>query len=197
MQKAIKTRSRWVCALLIAALIIALASTVLVLRANGAFHVIDRMTSPNGKIKTTVYNKTETSGFTKEGFTIADRGSVHGTMIYENAEYVGLWWSPDSRYYLVDMDRYGKQEMYLTDFENNNCRNLPGYLDLAMQEHPEFDNAIVVEAWKQIEYEFISWDTEKAILHLAFRYDTTNGDACEGSFLYDCETGTISDIVIN
>jgi len=177
--------------------VILLASLIALLKTNGVFNVIDVMVSPDGKTQTVVFNKTKNSHFTEEGFTITDYGNRNGSTIYVNAEYVGLWWSPDSCYYLVDMDRNGKQEMYLADFTKNISCNMLSYLDLAMHGHPEFDNAIVVEAWKQIEYEFIRWDTKKAKLHLAFRYDTTDGGVCEGTLWYDCAMRTISDIVIN
>ena len=183
--------------LLSLALVIVLTIFCVFLKTHGFFNVEETILSPDRQTQTTIYNRTKNSKFTKYGFTVTTQGRYNSTTIYENADYVGFWWSPDNRYYLIDLDRNGLQELYLTDLLDNQKCNMHAYLYNAMYGHIEFDD-LPKGALRDrlIEYEFVCWDTRAAKVHLSFRYKTEAGEERHGSFWYDCDTQSISDIIL-
>ena len=72
----------------------------LLLWHSGVFHVVDRVDAPHGALRATVSEK-EVEG--APAVVVELRGTHSGTVSYLHTAYEGLWWSPDSSNYLVEM----------------------------------------------------------------------------------------------
>ena len=72
----------------------------LLLWHSGVFQVVDRVDAPNGALRATVSEKTVEG---VPAVVVALRGTHSGTVSYLHTAYEGLWWSPDSSKYLVEM----------------------------------------------------------------------------------------------
>ncbi len=171
----------------------------------GLFYIIGRYPSPDGHTVTTVYSRNMSySGPPEEGgFTLRDSGKYRGMVGYLNAEFKGLWWSPDGKKQVVSMtptgegwEGFGDTVLSLSDFERNKGCNLDSYLQRAIYDSPFFVDA----PWdgdnppyRCIEFEFVQWsgaDPDKMLIY--FSYYDGEFDFREGYMWYDYESGEVS-----
>ena len=177
--------------------IFAVAVLLGVLWYRGSFHRIGRYPSPDGSTVTTVFDCRLGHGDppTAGGFTLWDRGRFNGRTIFEEAQFKGLWWSPDGNYQVVSMDTGEGIRLSLTDFTRNIGVNLTHRLERTLYQHSFFEDVPYdAEGWRpRITFEFLQWseaDPEKMLVF--FRYKDTGGANREGYMWYDYGTGKSS-----
>lgn len=170
----------------------------------GVFHIIARYPSPDGTTVTTVYSRNMSySGPPEEGgFTLSDKGYFRGRTSYADAEFRGLWWSPDGRYRVVSMyaegkNWYGEGEtiLSLADYTRNIGCNLDAYLERGLYGNELFAAVPTDDEHgrKGIEFEFVQWsqaDPDKMLIY--FFYTDVSSAFREGYFWYDYESGEVS-----
>lgn len=176
-------------------LIIGICAALLWMKGHGWFNVLERVNSPNGEIRTTVYQGSKSGLYFNDGFSVVEKGRFRGTSIYENAVYEGLWWSANSRYQLVSLYRDGAREMWLADFKRNNSANLASRLLSATYGISEFEDAVTEDSLKQIEFEFIGWDRYDTKMYFYYTFTRQDGRHASGHLWFDCETWSITDLV--
>ena len=160
----------------------------------GFFYIVERQTSPNGAVTTTVYSRDVTGFFPKDdGCTLRDQGAFVGSSVYVGAEFEGLWWSPDSRYQVVAILENGADQMWLQDYGRNACGNLTAWVSTSAQAAGMFADAPLYDMdWPDVEFQFIQWGEDSAAMLLRYHYTDTGGANHMGYFWYDCETGEVS-----
>lgn len=176
-----------------AALLAGVALCLGILWKLGVFYIVDRQTSPNGAITTTVYSRDVTGFFpTGRGCTLRDQGEYLGTTIY-GGTFDGLWWSPNSRHQVVSlMEDHGVQ-MWLHDYHNNSGGNLTAWVSTAAQAAGMVPDAPLNEmGWPDVEFRFIQWGEDSASMLLRYDYVDRDGLDRAGYFWYNCETGAAS-----
>ena len=167
-----------------------------VLWYKGFFHVIGKYPSSDGKTVTTVYDCRLGYGDIPSagGFTVSDKGYFAGRTIYQDAEFKGLWWSPNGCYQVVSMCTEGKTWLSLTDYTRNIGANLSSRLRRGIYGHALFEDVPYDEdGWRAIDFEFIQWseaDPEKMLVY--FTYSDAQGQKQEGYMWYDYESGEVS-----
>lgn len=169
--------------------VIAAATLVLLLYINGVFHITDRIHSPNGEVTVTVYE----NYLEDNSFTLKYSGTVRGRSTAGEAEYLGLWWSPDSRYVLVGSLENGRTQYWLTDLVMNISNNFSNTLNRAAKMCTDFDAAPIdpESAKKLIDYSFIEWDADPSKLHFTYEFTAQSGENHSGRFIYDRANGMI------
>lgn len=160
----------------------------------GIFYIVERQTSPNGAVTTTVYSRDVTGFFPKDdGCTLRDQGDFVGSTVYIGAEFEGLWWSPDSRYQVVSILEDGRGQMWLQDYGRNAAGNLTAWVLTAAQVAGMFSDAPLDDMeWPDVELRFIQWGEDSAAMLLHYGYTDTGGTARTGYFWYNCETSEVS-----
>lgn len=167
-----------------------------VLWYKGFFHVIGKYPSPDGHTITTVYDCRMGYGDIPSagGFTVSDKGYFAGRTIYPEAEFKGLWWSPNGCYQVVSMYTEGKTWLSLTDYTRNIGANLSSRLRRGIYENTFFDDVPYdADGWRAINFDFIQWseaDPEKMPVY--FNYADIHGRKQEGYMWYDYESGEVS-----
>lgn len=162
----------------------------------GVFHIIGRYPSPDGKTITTVYNcdlgynTFPVSG----GFTLSDEGYFRGRTTYNDAEFKGLWWSPNGCYRVVSFYRDEKSELWLDDYSRNSSIHLTGRLEDVLHENEFFSQAPSnAYGGREIFFDFIQWSTiDPEIMLIYFRYIDHDKHLHEGYMWYDYESGLSS-----
>ena len=159
---------------------------------NGCFHIIGKYTSPDGSVTTTVYNCL--LGYntlpTDNGITFSNEGRFEGRSLYQNCEFIGLWWSPDSNYKVVSLysTKYDEHWFVLTDFKRNVATDLFDRLEEAIYESEFFPKEI-----SNLSFEFIQWsEIDPAVMLIYFNYEDSDGNFHEGYMWYDYESGLLS-----
>jgi len=170
----------------------------------GDLYILGRYPSPDGETVTTVYSRKIFYGRPPQegGFTLRDEGRYRGGGSYSNAEFKGLWWSPDGMYQVVSMspvgegyEGYGETWLSLADYKRNKGCNLDHYLERSLYENEFFEDVLWDEEHfhRLIEFEFIQWsaaDPEKMLIY--FSYTDGQDMFREGYFWYDYESGLVS-----
>lgn len=179
--------------------IIAILSGIIILLGilwyNGFFNRIARYPSPDGTTVTTVYDCK--LGYHEPpklgGFTIDDTGDYRGRTIYTNAEFRGLWWSPDNSCQVISMDTDEGIELALADYNDSNHSSLTDIIKVLIFENEFFsDVPITKDNYKDIEFDFVQWSNgNPTIMLLYFTYTDTNENFQEGYIWYNHETGEI------
>ncbi len=132
--------------------------------------IIGKYVSPDSQIVLTVYDKPQSSR-TDIGYTIKISGKYKGTWGKEDCQFIGLYWSNDSRYVIQEF-YYNKTKLkYLecTDFQGNDGGNLTFILDNKIKAYYSISD----EEISKLEYEFIRWDETSAIM--LFNFDLVYG----------------------
>ncbi len=200
-----KAARRKIAAFAIAAAILAAAVCLGIMWYKGVFYIIGRYPSPDSSTLTTVYSRDMSySGPPEEGgFTLKDTGHYRGMVGYLNAEFKGLWWSPDGKKQVVSMtpvgegwEGFGDTVLSLSDYERNKGCNLDLYLERSIYGERFFEGV----PWdgdniprRCIEFEFVQWsgaDPDKMLIY--FSYFDAEMDFREGYMWYDYESGEIS-----
>ena len=191
-----KAANRRGCIIGILAVVFSIGLCLGVLWHKGFFLVIGKYPSPDGKTVTTVYDCRLGYGNIPNagGFTVSDKGYYAGRTIYPDAEFKGLWWSPNGCYQVVSMYSEGKTWLSLTDYTRNIGANLSGRLRRGIYGDTFFEDVPYDEdGWRAIDFEFIQWseaDSEKMLVY--FTYIDVWGQKQEGYMWYDYESGEVS-----
>ncbi len=176
------------------------AITTFILWANGMFWIVDRQTSPNGNITTTVYNKNLTDFIPKtNGFTIKTSGDFNGRRIcIDGSEFEQLWWSQDSNYQVISTIYDDNRLLELTSYAHNNVSNLSFLINSRMSNYNEFTDLMKGEAdWDSLQFEFGHWKEEQGDMVVNFNFIDYTGKKQTGQVDFNCNTGDISNIHFN
>ena len=198
-----RTARRKIIAIGLAAAILAAAVCLGFMWYKGFFYIIGRYPSPDGSTLTTVYSRNMSySGPPEEGgFSTKDTGYYRGMTGYLNAEFKGLWWSPDGKKQVVSMaptgegwEGLGNIVLILNDFVRNKGCNLDHYLQRAIYDETFFaDVPWDSEHFRRlIEFEFVQWsgaDPDKMLIYFSY----LDGEMYfrEGYMWYDYESGEV------
>ncbi len=169
---------------------------------SGILFVVDRSTSPDGSMEATVYNR-EISG---RGFSLGRATSVVTDMgdereirtVYGDCGYGGLWWSPDSRKYVLALESSGGTYHVLAWLDRSSSSNLNAYLSMGVQETElvEYgDEEHKHTNRPDIEYQFLQWGKDSASMLIYYSFTGYDGELHEGYFWYNCEEGTVNSIL--
>ncbi|MBS7527949.1 hypothetical protein KHM83_14785 [Fusibacter paucivorans] len=187
------TKKRTTAAMIMIAIIVGL-----ILWTSGIFFIVDRQTSPNGRITVTVYSQNMTALFPKNnGFTIKTSGDFKGTKIYlDGSAFENMWWSPDSRYQVITTFNHDNRLLELRDYKNNNNTNLNAVINMSMSSLDTFTDFMTApEHWETLQFEFIKWQELQGTMTVAFKFKDLTDQLQKGTLDYNCETGAISEIV--
>ena len=204
----VKRRSRaaivQIVSICLAFALLSAAACIGIMWYRGLFCVIGRYPSPDGSTVTTVYSRIMhyRAAPIEGGFTLSDEGAYRGRTNYTDAEFKGLWWSPDGLKQVVSMsvDGEGWQEVgetYLAvcDYKRNSGGNLDNRLERGIYDN-EFFAAVPWDSEhfrRLIEFEFVQWsgaDPDKMLIY--FWYFDDAGTYHEGYMWYDYESGLVS-----
>ena len=177
--------------------IVAIIILIFILWAKGIFYIIDRQTSPNRKITTTVYSRDVSNIIPKDnGFTIKTTGELKGTRICtDGSEFEKFWWSPDSKYQVISTIYEDKRLLELKNYVKNSVSNLNYYMNMNMSSHEEFTNLMTSEKdWETVQFEFVEWNKEQGSMTVNFEFKDYNKNHQKGNMNFNCETGSVSNI---
>jgi len=177
--------------------IIAIAIVLFTLWSRGIFYIIDRQTSPNGKITTTVYSRDVSNILPKDNaFTIKTSGEFKGTRICTDGwEFEKLWWSPDSNYQVISTIYDGERLLELKNYLSNSIANLNIYINMSMSSHEEFTNLMKVKKdWETLQFEFEKWNKEEGSMEINFEFKDYAKKYQKGKLDFNCETAIVSNI---
>ncbi len=192
LQRQKRRRTRRTVLLIAAAVVLGAAVCLGILWSRGVFHIVDRQTSPDGTVTTTVYSRNVTGAFPTAGdCTLRDSGAVRGSTVY-GGTFDGLWWSPDGRYQVVSVVDGGRVQLWFHNYSRNSGGNLTAWVSMAVQSAGWFPDAPVSEMeWPDVEYRFLQWAEAGGTMLLRYDYVDTGGVDRAGYFWYDCETGQV------
>lgn len=193
-QKAANKKA-WIIAGISLFLVITIAIGVLWYK--GFFYQIGRYPSPDGKTVTTVYSRMLhfDEPPSNDGFTLSDEGYYRGRRGFAEAEFRGLWWSPNSCYQVVSMNTEEGIWLELSDYTRNIGTNLTNRLERTLYENEFFaDVPNDEEGWKPlITFEFLQWsEADPEVMQVYFCYTDVYGQFQEGYMWYDYETNEAS-----
>lgn len=159
--------------------LVLLAAGALLWRS-GVFFLLDKKPSPDGQKVVRVYSREKTSWplrFTgREAVQLLETDregrTIGGGCFLNDCDYQDLWWSPDSRRYLLELEWQGEQYFLLN-----------GHASLT----PFLNNLGGLEA----EYQFLQWGKDGESMLFYYRTEA-RGDPKEGYFWYNCRTGRFS-----
>lgn len=168
---------------------------------SGLLFVADRCVSPDGQNKVTVYHKAFGDWFefsNRDAVSlVVDHGEDGGytRVTYGEAQYKGLWWSPDGRKYIVALHYPEKNKDYLAlswlDYHKES--NLNAYLSMGVEQSELRRYGYAkAEFWPDIHYEFLQWGADSASMLIYYSFEDGQRQLHEGYFWYNCETGTVS-----
>lgn len=196
-----RVRETWKATALIAACILAALAFWVCFMGwwTGAFFLLDDCPSPDGRFPTKVYSKELHNNGFFTSFTWEDCVTVtedrRNCSMYENAGYKGLWWSPDSKKYVLALDHHASHEtpqMWIvwpyTKVEGNlNAMICDGMAATRLSE----DYGLPLE--DQITLDFIQWgpDGDTMLIWYSFTGETDR-QRHFGYFWYDCELVCLS-----
>lgn len=172
-------------------------SSLIYLLHIGYFYKEGTYTSPDGSMVSTVYNCNLNDDHffpTKDAFTIKT-GSLFAPQlnnIFGDAEFRGLWWSPDSSRFAVSM--YREDNIELVIIQGLGWRILTYDLEDIVYENDYFSRVVWNEDYRaQITFDFLQWSNEKPTLMLLYySYYDAYGIFHDGYLWYDYESKTVS-----
>ena len=172
---------------LLTGLLAGAAVCLLVLWQQGVFAKRAQSTAPDGSITAAVYGADVTGLFPQGGaVTLITTGEFNSRAIYGNAVFEGMWWSPDSKRLLVQMEFDGEQYLEPISFEHSRSRNLAFYQDALTAEAEYLDGVRLKENGRpDIAYDFVQWSANgRAMLFFYTGYDEAGAEVM-GYFWYD------------
>lgn len=188
--------------LLIAALVLAVAALIggVFLWRSGRLFILDEVVSPDGMCRTTVYSKRlngSSFSFEDEISVITEQeDGLQWRVIYGDCTYQGLWWSPDSRKYVLALDYADENRLTLSWLDRNSSSNLNAYLSMGVEttELRKYGYS-TPDGWPEIEYQFLQWGTDSASMLVYYVFEDSVGEDHSGYFWYNCETGAVDGIL--
>ena len=187
-----------------------LAGAILLLTAwrSGAFYLRETILSPDGTVRASVYERPFPWSTTPDGpeedvpttsvaFNCDLRG---GTSNFPNTTYVGAWWSPDSRKFLLQMDTLSDSaiRMELINFDRNSSTAFSSTIPVAMTRAglcgagiPEKGGIGIVDLT------FLQWHENSNAIQFRYAFTDVEGEDFNGTFWYgfDGFIGGVTDIV--
>lgn len=167
---------------------------------SGRLFVLDEVTSPDGKVCATVYSKRLNGGsFSfEDGISVIteQEDGLQWRVIYGDCTYRGLWWSPDSRKYVLALDYADENRLTLSWLDRNSSSNLNAYLSMGVEvtELSKYGYSSP-EGWPEIDYRFLQWGTDSASMLIYYSFKDSAGEDHTGYFWYNCETGAVDGIL--
>ena len=188
--------------LAIAALVLAIAALIggVLLWRSGRLFVLDEEASPDGTICATIYSKRlngSSFSFENEISVITEQeDGLQWRVIYGDCTYRGLWWSPDSRKYVLALDYADENRLTLSWLDRNSSSNLNAYLSMGVEatELRKYGYS-TPDGWPEIEYQFLQWGTDSASMLIYYAFEDGSGEEHTGYFWYNCETGAVDGIL--
>ena len=177
--------------------ILTIVITIFILWINDVFYIIDRQTSPNGKITTTVYSRNLKEFIPRNnGFTIKTSGDFKGKRIStDGSKFEQLWWSPDSNYQVVSTIYEGSRLLELKSYIHNSNSNLSLLINMSMSNYSEFTELMKdKKEWETLQFNFINWKEEQGAMTIGFIFTDYKGEQQNGKLDFNFETGGISNI---
>ena len=203
-QNEVRRKVRGVRKKYLAAAALVLAAAVLIggvlLWRSGWPFVLDEVASPNGAYHVTVYGKDLSNHF----FPLKDSVSLiterddglQWRVIYGDCVYRGVWWSPDSRKYVLALDDGDESRLTLSWLDRNSSSNLNAYLSMGMEATGLRKYGYSSpDGWPEIEYQFLQWGTDSASMLIYYAFEDSVGEDHSGYFWYNCETGAVEGIL--
>ena len=193
------TKKRYTAGIISAAAII-LAAVFLFLYIGGYFNIIDKVQSPDGRKTVTVYDRPLDKGiFSTENSTFIitrlDK-ETEWRVSYGECEYEGLWWSPDSKKYVLMLGYPDETRLTLSWLERNSESNLSAYLSIGveMSELSKY-GYITEDGWPRIDYQFLQWAEDSESMLIYYSFDDADGKLHSGYFWYNCIDCTVSAVL--
>lgn len=165
---------------------------------SGLFRVVDRVRSPDGAGKATVYSGQLDEWWTGGTALIVDKGRGEGQwrINYGDCEYGGLWWAPDGRKYVLALEYDEGTRLVLAWLDHNSESNLDAYLSMGVDRSELLKNGVVYEdGWPEIEYQFLQWSADSSSMLMFYSFTDEFGTKHEGYFWYNCETVSVSAVL--
>lgn len=193
------TKKRYTAGIISAAAVI-LAAVFLFLYIGGYFNIIDKVLSPDGCKTVTVYDSPLDKGiFSAENSTFIITSLVKETewrVSYGECEYKGLWWSPDSKKYVLMLRYPDETRLTLSWLERNSESNLSAYLSMGveMSELSKY-GYITEDGWPRIDYQFLQWAEDSESMLIYYFFDDADGKLHSGYFWYNCIDCTVSAVL--
>lgn len=191
--------------LIAACIAIAVAICGFILWRGGYLFIIDRSISPNEHNSITVYNKAlDSSGFSM--FSMENATSIimkykddkdrSVRITYGDCTYQGIWWSPDSKKYVIALKYDDGVRLSLVWLERNSESNLSAYLSTGIQMTELSKYGYMKEdSWHQIEYQFLRWALDSESMLIYYSFGDKSSEIHEGYFWYNCMTGDVSAVL--
>lgn len=173
------------------------AIAIFILWCSGIFYIVDRQTSPGGRITATVYSRDVSDTFPKnDGFTIKTRGEFHGTSVRSNGSvFENMWWSPDSNYLVIAYAVEEHRFLELDNYKDNSGNNLNVIINMGTSSCDEFTSLMKETAdWETLQFDFIRWNDAPGSMTVAFEFTDYTGKLQRGTLDFNFETGMVSNI---
>lgn len=193
------TKKRYTAGIISAAAVI-LAAVFFFLYAGGYFNIIDKVQSPDGRKTVTVYDRPLDKGiFSAENSTFIitrlDK-ETEWRVSYGECEYEGLWWSPDSKKYVLMLGYPDETRLTLSWLERNSESNLSAYLSMGVEMSELSKYGYVLEdGWPRIDYQFLQWAEDSESMLIYYSFDDADGKLHSGYFWYNCIDCTVSAVL--
>lgn len=193
------TKKRYTAGIISAAAVI-LAAVFFFIYAGGYFNIIDKVQSPDGCKTVTVYDRPLDKGiFSTENSTFIITRPDKETewrVSYGECEYEGLWWSPDSKKYVLMLGYPDETRLTLSWLERNSESNLSAYLSMGveMSELSKY-GYITEDGWPRIDYQFLQWAEDSESMLIYYSFDDADGKLHSGYFWYNCIDCTVSAVL--
>lgn len=197
-----KTKAIRIKYLSIAAACLVIAMIIcIVLWSGGYFFIIDKSTSPDKAYNITVYDKALSGiGFSGKDATsiivkAKDKYKGEWRTTYENCVYEGIWWAPDSKKYVIELQYSDRKYLALAWLERNAESNLSAYLSMgvAMNELAEY-GLQYNDPLPEIEYQFLQWSLDSSAMLIYYSFTDVSNNFQSGYFWYNCENGNVNAI---
>lgn len=197
-----RSNMRHLRAVILALLIIA-AAAYYVLVVCGAAFVVDRVSSPDGAITATIYDR----HVDRNGLDVPRANSVavlagdearSWSAYIGGCEYVDAAWSPDGEKLVVVVEGWAQPGItYLRLYSAGGSSDIDFYFNLA---HGLYVSELARYGFRLIEYDvdvdiyFVQWAADSESMLLYYIFPGVDGIDHDGYFWYDCTSGEIEDI---
>ena len=186
--------------------LVVISIITLTLWSSGVFSVIDKQISPDGLTTVTVYDKDVRGIFPEDipyaipkdvGFMMEFTGAINGNVSYGGYDFEYLEWSPCSDYIIFSVFYEDERYLKLDDIQGGGIAELNWYINMSMNYRDEFTSIMSSESWETLELNFIEWIDANANMKVSFEFTDKQGTLQNGTMIYNCETGVITEIEFN
>lgn len=184
------------------------AAILLAAWRSGAFYLQETIPSPDGTIRAAVYERPFPWSTMPDGpeedvpsTTVVFNGTLrNGGSTFPNTAYVGGWWAPDSRKFLLKMDTLNDTAigLELINFDRNASTSFSSTIPVAMTRAglcgagiPEKEGIGVVDLT------FLQWHEDSNAIQFRYAFTDVAGEKFSGTFWYGFTDfiGGVTDIV--